>query len=123
MWYQKFSDGEERSTSVQDRSDDGVREANEDAESWSRDCEDAREWEMVWRGDAAMTIDLYQGEDDQGRRFGYVHGDDGGFFFTWMDTLEKTLDSIDEDDQDGDGGLTEEEVRDFLRSKIAAKFE
>lgn len=59
-------------------------------------------------------VDLCQGQDAQDRNFGYVAGDDGGFFFTWMDTLEETLDSIDEDDQDGDGGLNESEVREFL---------
>ena len=59
-------------------------------------------------------VDLCQGQDDQDRDFGYVAGDDGGFFFTWLPTLEATLDSIDEDQQDGDGELDESEVREFL---------
>jgi hypothetical protein len=63
-------------------------------------------------------VDLCQGQDDKNRDFGYVAGDDGGFFFTWMDTLEETLDSIDEDEQDGDGDLDESEVRDFLESYL-----
>lgn len=37
---------------------------------------------------------------------------------TWIDTLEETLDSIDEDEQDGDGDLDESEVRDFLESYL-----
>ncbi len=59
-------------------------------------------------------IDLCQGQDEQNRDFGYVAGDDGGFFFTWLETLEATLDSIDEDQQDGDGELDEHEVREVL---------
>lgn len=74
-------------------------------------------------GTTTMTIDMNQGVDEQGRKFGYVHGDDGGFFFTWMPTLEATLASVDEDDVDGDGGLDESEVVEFLRGKIAGKFE
>ena len=53
----------------------------------------------------------------------YVHGDDGGFFFTWMPTLDATLDSVEEDEVDGDGGLTETEVKAFLRAKIGGRFE
>lgn len=70
-----------------------------------------------------MILDRCQGETSQGRDFGYVHGDGGGFFFTWMPTLEETLATIDEDGQDGDGGLTEGDVREFLRSEIADRFE
>lgn len=63
-------------------------------------------------------VDLCQGQDDQDRDFGYVAGDDGGFFFTWMPTLEETLKSIDEDEQDGDGDLDESEVREFLATYL-----
>ncbi len=63
-------------------------------------------------------IDVVQGKDAQDRDFGYVHGDDGGFFFTWMPTLEETVSSVDEDEVDGDGGLTGAEVRDFLRTHL-----
>ena len=59
-------------------------------------------------------VDLCQGQDDKNRDFGYVAGDEGGFFFTWMPTLAATLDSIDEDEQDGDGELDESDVRTFL---------
>ncbi len=59
-------------------------------------------------------VDLNQGDDDRGRAFGYVAGDEGGFFFTWMPTLEEALNSIKEDGQDGDGGLDESDVREFL---------
>lgn len=70
-----------------------------------------------------MSLDSYQGRDEQDRKFGYVCGDDGGFFFTWMPTLEATLASIEEDEQDGDGGLSEADVREFLRKKISSKFD
>jgi hypothetical protein len=69
-----------------------------------------------------MTIDMYQGRDEQDRKFGYVCGDEGGFFFTWMPTLEETLASVEEDEMDGDGGLDEADVVEFLRGKIAKKF-
>lgn len=69
-----------------------------------------------------MTIDMNQGRDEQNRKFGYVHGEGGGFFFTWMPTLEETLASVDEDGVDGDGGLSESEVVEFLREKLASKF-
>jgi len=61
-----------------------------------------------------QQVDLSQGIDAHGREFGYVTGGDGGFFFTWMPTLAETLESIDEDEQDGAGGLDESEVRDLL---------
>ena len=41
-----------------------------------------------------MTLDRVQGRDAEGRRFGFVHGDDGGYFFTWHPTLDETLDSL-----------------------------
>jgi hypothetical protein len=63
-------------------------------------------------------VELMQGRDDQDRAFGYVHGDDGGFFFTWMPTLDATLSSVEEDEVDGDGGLDREEVVEFLREYL-----
>ena len=63
-------------------------------------------------------VSLYQGEDQHDRVFGYVSGDGGGFFFTWMPTLAETLDSIEEDEIDGDGGLRKSDVRDFLESYL-----
>jgi hypothetical protein len=59
-------------------------------------------------------VDLYQGEDKNDRVFGYVAGTDGGFFFTWFPTLEETLDSIEVDEDAGNGGLKKSEVREFL---------
>lgn len=64
------------------------------------------------------NVDLHQGDDDQGRAFGYVAGDDGGFFFTWMPTLEATLASVEADELDGDGGLDESEVVEALRAYL-----
>lgn len=63
-------------------------------------------------------VDLVQGRDDQERTFGYVHGDDGGFFFTWMPTLEQTLSSVEVDEVDGDGDLNESDVVEFLREYL-----
>jgi len=63
-------------------------------------------------------VDLCQGQDDQYRDFGYVAGDaDGGFFFTWRESLEETIDSIEEDDC-GDGGLAESDVISLLKSHL-----
>jgi hypothetical protein len=63
-------------------------------------------------------VDLCQGQDFHDRDFGYVAGDEGGYFFTWMPTLSQTLDSIEEDEQDGAGDLDERNVRDFLESYL-----
>lgn len=62
----------------------------------------------------ANSVTLVQGITKGDRDFGYVSGEDGGMFFTWMPTLEETLDSIEEDEQDGDGELDADEVRKFL---------
>lgn len=70
-----------------------------------------------------IKIDMNQGRDEQDRKFGYAHGDEGGFFFTWMPTLAETLATIEEDEVDGDGGLTIEEATEAIRAKIAGKFE
>jgi hypothetical protein len=63
-------------------------------------------------------VDLVQGEGEDGAPFGYVAGDDGGYFFTWRATLDATLASVDEDDVDGDGGLKKGEVVAFLRDYL-----
>lgn len=64
------------------------------------------------------SVDLNQGQDEQGRTFGYVAGDEGGYFFTWMPTLQETLASVEVDEVDGDGELDEAEVVDFLRDYL-----
>lgn len=63
-------------------------------------------------------VDLYQGDDAEGLPFGYVCGDDGGFFFTWRTSLSATLASVEEDAVDGDGGLDRSEVVAFLRDYL-----
>lgn len=65
-----------------------------------------------------MTFDKFQGYDDEGRKFGYIHGDGGGWFFTWMDTLDETLYSLEEDEVDGDGGISQSEAYQFLLAKL-----
>ena len=69
-----------------------------------------------------VKLDLYQGTGKNGRKFGYVCGDEGGYFFTWMPTLEETVASCEIDEQDGDGGLEERGVVAFLREKLAKHF-
>lgn len=69
-----------------------------------------------------MILDHHQGDTEHGRKFGYVSGDGGGYFFTWMDSLEETLESVEVDEVDGDGGLTADQVRAFLADKIAKYF-
>jgi hypothetical protein len=64
------------------------------------------------------SIELVQGQDERGRDFGYVCGDEGGFFFTWMPTLAETVASVDEDSQDGDGCLTESVVKAALEAYL-----
>lgn len=51
MWYQQFGDDDRRPTSVTDQSEDGAKEAADDAAGWSRDGEDDRPWELVWLED------------------------------------------------------------------------
>ncbi len=64
-------------------------------------------------------LDRNQDTDDQGNIYGYIHGDDGGFFFTRHDDLDATLASIEADEADGDGGLSREAVAEFLASELA----
>jgi hypothetical protein len=61
----------------------------------------------------ANMVDLVQGSNDEGY-FGYVAGDNGGLFFTWRASVEETVDSLEVDSQDGDGGLDLAEVKTFL---------
>jgi hypothetical protein len=68
----------------------------------------------------AGDVALVQGQTESDRDFGYVFGEDGGFFFTWMPTLNETLDSIEADEQDGDGELDAAEVREFLAAYLPA---
>lgn len=71
----------------------------------------------------SATIDMNQGVDQQGRKFGYVSGDGGGYFFTWHKTLGETIASLGEDMVDGDGGLSEIEVALYLLDKIKSHFD
>jgi hypothetical protein len=60
------------------------------------------------------NVTLVQGTDHDDLEFGYVDGEGGGMFFTWMPTLAETLDSVEVDTVDGDGGLDRHEVRELL---------
>ena len=65
----------------------------------------------------AMTLCELQGETEHGEAFGYVAGDEGGWFFVWGDSLTDTLNSLTED-EDGDGGLSADEVVEFLTARL-----
>lgn len=69
-----------------------------------------------------LQIDMGQGIDEQGRKFGYIHGEEGGYFFTWMPTLAETLASLEEDEVDGDGGLVESVAAEELRKRILGRW-
>lgn len=69
-----------------------------------------------------MRLDRKQGRTEDDRDFGYICGDDGGWFFTWHDTLAETLESLEIDEVDGDGGLDEDDVREFLAAELAGDF-
>lgn len=69
-----------------------------------------------------MILDLQQGIDKRGNKFGYVAGDGGGYFFTWHKTLSQTVASLEEDEVDGSGGLDEDDVAEFLRRSISSRF-
>ena len=65
-----------------------------------------------------MKIDMNQGITEDGRYFGYIAGDNGGYFYTHMDTLDDTLDSLEVDEVDGSGGLGIDNVREFLKENF-----
>lgn len=65
-------------------------------------------------------ISMKQGVRQDGRDFGYVPGEDGGWFFTHMDTVEATIASLEVDSVDGDGGLTRAEAAKRLKKALRA---
>lgn len=65
----------------------------------------------------AVTIDEFQGYTEDGIKFGYLAGDDGGWFFKWYDTDEEILDSL-EVDEAGDGGVSYDEAYDALSEML-----
>lgn len=70
-----------------------------------------------------LTIDMYQGRDEQDRNFGYVNGGEaGGYFFTWLPTLDQTLDSLDADEMAEPSHDWSAEARTLLATKISHKF-
>ena len=74
---------------------------------------------------ATLMIDTNQGLDEQGRKFGYVHTgdeDDGGYFFTWLSTLDATLDSLEADEID-EPSFDEADAREAIAAKIAGRFQ
>lgn len=70
---------------------------------------------------AKMKVDLICGVDVSGWMFGFVYDDnedDGGYFFTWRHTLAETLRTLEPCPVEGDGGLYEEDVREFLEEVL-----
>ena len=77
-------------------------------------------------GDAKMMVTIKQGRDENGRDFGYAHssyGKEGGFYFTWLDTLDATIDSVEEDKVAGGGGHDLMAVKHDLRNFLAGYFD
>lgn len=68
-----------------------------------------------------IKIDWDQGEDELGRKFGYVAGDGGGWFFTHFDSVAEMIESLEIDEIDGDGGVTCQTAETMLVSYIAEK--
>jgi len=69
-----------------------------------------------------MNVDLDQGRDLNGNRFGYVwQGEygEGGYWCVLFPTLRDTIDSVSEDDVDGPGGLNRRDVQRHLLGYLA----
>ena len=72
-----------------------------------------------------LTVDLHQGETVSGKSFGWVgdlEGDSGGYFFTWGETLEETIGSLDPDEIDPPR-FPAEWAECVLRKRIRASFD
>ena len=73
-----------------------------------------------------IHIDKFQGDDDD-HKFGYVYQDDadGGYYFTWHDTLEETLASLqpDETGMPDQKQFSISEARNFVESQIRNDFD
>lgn len=64
-----------------------------------------------------ILIDKNQNDDGNGNQFGYVYeADGGGYFFTWMDSLDATLRSIEIDRVDRPRRLGVRRVEQEIRS-------
>lgn len=68
----------------------------------------------LWQGDHEINPSVKFG----GRSFGYIHGENGGYFFTWHDSLDATIESLEVDEIDGDGDLDLAELQAFLRDYL-----
>jgi len=69
-----------------------------------------------------ITVDKFQGYTSDGGRFGYVAGDEGGWFFEYRETLDETLETLVVDTIDGDGGVDYTSAKAALRAAIAQEF-
>lgn len=78
---------------------------------------------MATRKDIDIA-DAYQGKDRNENPFGYVGiTDKGGYFFTWLDTLEATLDSLENDEVDSPRFDFRDAAEDALKEAIGDNFE
>lgn len=71
-----------------------------------------------------LLLDGDQLTTDDDRIVGFVYTsdeEDGGYFFTWMDTLDETLDSL-RPDTLGAPTFPESDAREFLKSQVASHF-
>jgi len=72
-----------------------------------------------WAGDDKMKNIEWQGYTIDNIRFGYVAGTEGGWYFTEHLDARDTLDSLEIDEIDGDGGLTHEDARSTLSAYLS----
>jgi len=69
-------------------------------------------------------VDAYQGSDGHERPYGYIGIEDqGGYFFTWLDSLEATLDSLEADEVDPPKHDFREAAREALTQAMGDRFD
>jgi len=70
----------------------------------SGDTEAIEECARVIAVAAAMTpppeIDWYQTDGEHGEKIGYIMSENGGYFFTWAESLDEIVESLDPDVMD-----------------------
>lgn len=71
---------------------------------------------------ASISIERCQGKTECGDKFGYVHGDEDGYFFTWRDTLEETVASLEYDNAFETPKVSRETAAKFLGEAIKHDF-
>ena len=79
---------------------------------------------MSATGRTNVRVDAYQAIDPEGRRGGYIYGVwdlAGGYWFTWLETIEETVASLEEDAVD-QPTFSAEIAADVLRGVVSTMF-